>query len=503
MKDRSMTRCLSVVFLILLMGLGTVSHAKDAVYFATGFKVGEVTQHSAVVWTRLTAEPERNGDGIVFQPKDSRTRVMVDIPDIPVSEWEGSAIGIQGQVRVLYSPTADLSNANVTAWARVDPDADYTHQFVLNDLRPGIRYHLIVEGRPGPGGPVTESARGSFCTPEPSDELQDVLFTVSSCQMYSHMDHPHGYRIYRSMLYAFSKIPDFMVRAGDSVYYDRDNPRGRTPDLCRLHWQRHYSLPFLKAFHAQVPCYWLKDDHDSFFDDCWREYEAPWIEPLTYEQAEAVFQEQTPAPTDKRYRTVRWGENLQIWLLENRDHRSPNDMPDGPEKTIWGAEQKEWLKRTLLESDATFKVIVNPTAIVGPDNPNQADNHADDAFFHEGNEFRQWTKEHHLDRLYTINGDRHWQYMSTDPKSGLREFSCGPSSDQHAVRGPGYDMKYHSFYRPAGGFLSVTVTRGEKKVLAHPQRVIFEDTVPTINFRFHDVDGKILYEYRDTALDVE
>jgi alkaline phosphatase D len=498
-----MSRIITGSLSIFLFTSGTRVCGQDTVYFATGFKVGEVTQSSAVVWTRLTSEPERNRDGVVFQPKDSRTRVMVDIPDIPLHEWEGSAAGAQGQVRVLYAPSAGLTEAVTASWKQVNPDADYTCQFVLNGLQPDTRYHLQVEGRPGPDGPVTRSARGSFRTPADPGDLQDVLFTVSSCQMYSHMDHHLGYKIYRAMLRVFAKIPDFMVRAGDSVYYDRDNPRGKTPDLCRLHWQRHYSLPFLRDFHANVPCYWLKDDHDSFFDDCWREYEAPWIAPLTYEEAEAVFREQTPKPANKRYRTVRWGRNLQIWLLEGRDFRSPNDMPDGPEKTIWGKEQKAWLKKTLLESDAAFKVIINPTAIVGPDNPDQEDNHADDAFFHEGNEFRQWTKEKNLRHLYIINGDRHWQYMSTDPKSGLREFACGPSSDMHAVRGPGYDRKYHSYYRPAGGFISVTVTRGEKKVLARPQRVVFEDSVPTINIRFHDVNGNIVYEYRDTVLDID
>src|SRR5205085_9920485 len=34
----------------------------------------------------------------------------------------------------------------------------------------------------------------------------------------------------------------------------------------------------------------------------------------------------------------------------------------------------------------------------------------------------------------------YWQYMSTDPESGLREFSCGPASDIHAVDGPGRDV---------------------------------------------------------------
>src|SRR5204862_4357296 len=142
------------------------------------------------------------------------------------------------------------------------------------------------------------------------------------------------------------------------------------------------------------------------------------------------------------------------------------------------------LLRTIAESDAAFRVLVSPTAIVGPDNPDQKDNHADQVFAHEGNEIRQWAKG--LRHFYVCNGDRHWQYMSTDPRTGLREFGCGPASDVHAFAGPGENPAYHSFYRSKGGFLSVAITRQP-------------EGVPVIAFRFHDVDGKALYEYRDSA----
>jgi alkaline phosphatase D len=320
--------------------------------------------------------------------------------------------------------------------------------------------------------------------------------------MYYHRDAEEGFKIYPSMSKVsgeFPQYPDFVVPTGDQVYYDRDNPRAKTIPLARLHWQRMYSLPWLVEFHRWVPAYFEKDDHDTFFDDCDPALKAPWIEPLTYEQGVRVFREQNPLG-EKFFRTVRWGKGLQIWMTEGRDFRSPDDMPDGPQKTLWGKEQKEWLKRSILESDAYFRVLISPTAIVGPDNADQEDNLSDAAFAHEGNEFRQWTLENKLKNFYVCCGDRHWQYMSTDPKSGLREFSCGPASDAHAIEGPGYNRKVHSFYRGGGGFLSVTVTRGSKQTLAHPQRVIPHSGVPTINLRFHDVDGKLLYEYRDTAL---
>ena len=87
---------------------------------------------------------------------------------------------------------------------------------------------------------------------------------------------------------------------------------------------------------------------------------------LTFAQGQEIFRQQVPLGKTI-YRTFRWGRDLQIWFTDGRDFRSPNDIPDGPEKTIWGTEQKAWLQRTLLESDATWKILISPTPIVGPD----------------------------------------------------------------------------------------------------------------------------------------
>ena len=59
---------------------------------------------------------------------------------------------------------------------------------------------------------------------------------------------------------------------------------------------------------------------------------------------------------EKTYRTVRWGKHLQVWMVEGRDYRcSDNGMTDGPDKSIWGEEQKKWFFDTFSKSDATFE----------------------------------------------------------------------------------------------------------------------------------------------------
>ena len=55
-------------------------------------------------------------------------------------------------------------------------------------------------------------------------------------------------------------------------------------------------------------------------------------------------------------------------------------MPDGPAKTIWGKEQIAWFKKSFADSDATFRLLISPTPVVGPDRKSKHDNHANDDF---------------------------------------------------------------------------------------------------------------------------
>ncbi len=489
------------ISLIVIGMLLTASLAlAEELHFASGFRVGEVSQDSAIVWARLTAEAERRWNGVVPLPLMSPPRMSVTIPDIPTSDWEGAVPGRAGELRAGLALSPDRSGAHWTEWAKVGPDTDFSHQFRLTGLQPGTRYYVSLEGR-AKDGTTYASPVGSFQTAPATDQWDDVWFAVMTCQLYYQRDDPDGFRIYRSMANLspiFLSPPQFLVSTGDSVYYDRDNPRGVTVDLCRLHWQRMYSLPLLRNFFRNVPGYWQKDDHDTFFDDSYSKLDAPWIKPLTWEEGVRVFLEQVPSGSSP-FRTFRWGKGVQIWLTENREYRSPDEAPDGPEKTIWGAGQKAWLKRSILASDATFKILISPTAMVGPDNPKQSDSHANESFRTEGDDFRRWVRDNGLTNLFVIAGDRHWQYASTDPLTGVREFATGPASDAMVLNGPGYNPNYHSFYRAGGGFITTSAKRGIKRVLANPQRVVFEDGAPILTIRMHDVDGRVVYEYRDVG----
>lgn len=425
---------------------------------ATGTRVGEATDTSSIVWTRLTKHPRRNNAGIVFPDKVKRQN---DQPTtVPVEQIEGACPGMSGRVRLRYGLSHDLSQARETPWVDVSEATDFIHQFALSDLKPDSLYHYVSQAALPGDSQVCSEFRGKFSTAPTSTTPSAFRFCVMTCQGYPDRDHQDGHPIYPSML---SLDPKFVTMTGDLVYYDNDEPRAVTPALARLHWERMFSLPRLITMMRNASSYWLKDDHDTLSNDAWPGLESG---DLTFSEGQTLFRQQAPIG-DESYRTFRWGRDLQIWFTDGRDFRSPNTQPDGPCKTIWGAEQKAWFKRTLQASDATWKLLISPTPLVGPDRMKKNDNHSNVGFEHEGNELREWLKIHAPDNFFVVCGDRHWQYHSVHPTAGTQEFGVGAASDSHAGGSPGENPAYHRFHRVKGGFLSVELRPGVKSLSSY------------------------------------
>ena len=251
--------------------------------------------------------------------------------------------------------------------------------------------------------------------------------------------------------------PHFFVHTGDILYYDKV-PLCKNKAQARAKWNMMFAYGHNRKFHSLVTSYFMKDDHDTLKNDCWP---GQTYGDLTFDEGLDIFREQV-CMGEKTYRTIRWGRDLQVWMTENRDFRSSNRDPDGPEKTILGKEQKAWLKRTLAESDATFKFVISPGPIVGPDKRGKKDNHSNAVFAHEGQELRDFLAP--MKNTYVICGDRHWQYCSKDPKTGLIEMGCGPINDEHNFGGTsGNKPEFHRYFGSRGGFLGITVTGDSAK----------------------------------------
>ena len=203
---------------------------------------------------------------------------------------------------------------------------------------------------------------------------------------------------------------------------------------------------------------------------------------LTWDDGLAIFKEQVPIG-EPTYRTRRWSKDLQFWIVEGRDYRSPNRMPDGEGKSILGPEQKEWFMEGVRASDAPFKILFSPTPVVGPDRENKKDNYANSNWTYEGSQIRQFCAENNV---IVICGDRHWQYHSIDDETGTHEFSSGATTKAHAG-GFSLDLRTseHQYLAIIGGFLSGEIKPGK---VGERQFIM----------RHYKVDGNLAYEYAFT-----
>ncbi len=467
--------------LLVLLPLWTGLLPAAEIHLAQGLLAGEVTATSAILQTRLTA---------VAAPRD------------------GEVPGAAGTGRFEIAATPDFKEARQTPWLQATAAGDFILRAHVDGLSPATTYHYrVVFGSAAavakPGDPA------SFKTLPDPRQAAAVDFILTSCLNYAFFQHGSGgkggyqgedrMQGYPALEPALRLDPDFVIIGGDAVYYDHPAAtRAKSPAELRRKWHEQYVQPRFVRLFARVPSYWMKDDHDYRRNDSdpTGDYEP------SHQLGIDTFREQVPVvkPGDAKavtYRTHRMGRDLQLWFVEGRDYRSPNQQPDGPEKSVWGREQKAWLQRTLKESDATFKILVSPTPMIGPDDAYKKDNHVNEAGFrHEGEAFFKWLAENGIapGRFFILCGDRHWKYHSRHA-SGYEEFSCGALNRENARlgRNPGSggstdpEGKVKQLYTdrpPSGGFLRVALTPGDAARQA------------SLELSQHDDLGNVLYRHQ-------
>jgi alkaline phosphatase D len=128
----------------------------------------------------------------------------------------------------------------------------------------------------------------------------------------------------------------------------------------------------VRAFNAEVPIFVQWDDHEV--TNNWsssKELPAAYKErniQLLAARAARAFHEMYPMRESinepgRVYRTINYGPHLDVFVLDERSYRGPNGPNDqttyGPDAYFIGPEQMRWLKRELINSRATWKVIAS------------------------------------------------------------------------------------------------------------------------------------------------
>jgi alkaline phosphatase/alkaline phosphatase D len=406
-----------------------------------------------------------------------------------------------GVVSFEWSENPEFNGAKQTPWMEATAERDCIVRASITDLKPGTEYFY----RPIFGRTMILTEHGPVCrfkTLPGSESSATVRFVMGSCMNSNKFlfgkkakasgpmsateeDKRLGFPSFKAIA---DLKPDFFIGTGDIVYYDNElNGPAQTLTELRQCWHEQFRFERLKSVFNNTASYWSKDDHDFRFNDSDLLTSRLPLPQIGIE----LFREQMPihpfddskAPT---YRTHRLNRYVQLWFSEGRDYRSPNKMSDRPDKSLWGIEQREWLMKTIKESDAKWKILISPTPMVGPDDASKTDNHTNlGGFRHEAVSFFEWLKNNRIENFMTFCGDRHWQYHSRHPL-GVEEFACGALNDENSRMGvpPGSKKgtdpeakieQLYTYQEPTGGFLYVTADK-------------------ILHIEFRDDRGKLMYQ---------
>ncbi len=475
---------LGIVGLILLSACQTEKKPANEILHLN--MSGEVTSTSALLQSRLVA-----ADTLVLQDEHD----VAGVPGYAYFEVASDASfdkSVSSAVKAVNSETDFILKAS---FPRLQPNTTYYYRLWRGADELTLSPGKVCTFRTLPGDGSAEPASfvimscmhfERFFGLEKSSGGGDGKFTVAPL---SDWERANGFPAFRTIK---DLQPLFVAATGDNVYYD--HLPAVSQEGLRAKWHRQFSLPIVQEVLEQVPFFWEKDDHDYRFNDADTTNEKQ-SEP-SHQLGMATFREQVPV--GEPYKTVQVNDYLQVWLVEGRDFRSPNSMPDGPEKSLWGTAQREWLQSTLAMSDAPFKILISPTPLVGPDDAYKRDNHVNTkGFRYERDAFFDWLDENNLtENFIIINGDRHWQYHSIGPY-GIHEFGTGALVRQNARYGrePGDPKSTDPEALVQQPFIQMEPTGGFVLV---EQAVVQES--PSLIVKVLNAQGDLLHRYSFDAV---
>jgi alkaline phosphatase D len=218
-----------------------------------------------------------------------------------------------------------------------------------------------------------------------------------------------------------AKHPDAMLWLGDNVYLRE--PEWTSLEGMSARYRAYREEPALAGLWRGTYHYATWDDHDfgpndadgSFIHkgaslEAFRRY---WPNPTHgLPGVPGVFTQFTLADAD-------------VFVLDDRWYRYPNDYPRVSAKRLFGAAQLEWLKQALLSSRATFKVVAAGTQFWNRVSRFESfQNYPDEA-----RELLDWLTERRIPGVVFLSGDRHFSQLLRLERPGsypLHEFTSSP-----------------------------------------------------------------------------
>ena len=280
--------------------------------------------------------------------------------------------------------------------------------------------------------------------------------------------------------------PNFFVANGDMIYADDICPKqgpagikgwinipGNFPsitnksvdwqnksqvyDIYSKHWEYNRGDSHAQKLYRSIPVYSQTDDHEVADDYSGtakyyiKEHSnRTGFQNIEYQGLQAFFDyapiKQLNVEPFRIYRNFSWGSNLDLFLIDAHQYRSSGLISDDIKnnKTLLGQNQLSWLKNSIKQSQATWKVILTDVPITVPHctpNKNGCDNWATDGksnetFTLERNNFLRYLDDLNIKNVLFITTDTHYpsniivsdDFNSDEDKFTFYELISGPLS---------------------------------------------------------------------------
>jgi phosphodiesterase/alkaline phosphatase D-like protein len=182
-----------------------------------------------------------------------------------------------------------------------------------------------------------------------------------------------------------------------------------------------------------------------------------------------------PDPADPRaavrYRRFSWGPLVDAFVLDCRRFRAASADADGPDKTMLGATQRQWLIDGVTGSAAPFKLIFTSV----PLDYGYVEEHWG-VYTHERDQILAALRDAGTEGVLFLTADQHW-FASHRARFGARELQVGPLARGMPALPP-----------PVPGVLAQVRAYNFGRIEIAP------GDPPRLTFRAIDAGGALLYE---------
>jgi alkaline phosphatase D len=315
----------------------------------------------------------------------------------------------QANVKIEYFATDNPKEVFFTKNYTSEEEKAFCNHIVLDKLMPGKKYNytLFIDNKK-----INLPYETSFSSKKLwqwREDAPDFTVALGSCNYINEesLDRPgkgYGadYKIYEKIA---AKNPDVMIWGGDNLYLREADWDTQTGINHRYTHSR--SIKEMQPLLAKTQNFAIWDDHDYGPNNSDRSF---YNKNLTHKAFKNFWANKTygmnVAQDKGTYSTFYWGD-AQFFLLDNRTYKSPNDRKTGKKEMI-GDEQLQWLIDNLINSTATFKIIVIGGQVLNSvaDKENYAN------YPEERTQMLKEIAENKVKGVMFISGDRHFSELA-------------------------------------------------------------------------------------------